>query len=314
MSIIGILDSASPNTRGEEMDAFYDGLASTGRNGQNTSVLHTWADNDYSQLDALADQLIANNVAVIVAAGGPVSAIVAQNKTSTIPIVFTTITNPGPAPDGSDLVQNLSAPEGNVTGTFGHTTDLDHVRLAGLAVLADPGPIGILCNPKRPFPRNENPIAQENAYKAMVAALNRTAIVVNASTNADIEGAFNQFKGSNVKGLLVSADAIFNSRRQAVLALADRLEVPAMYQWRAYVADGGLMSYGPTKTDGYHNAGEYAGRILNGEPIASLPVRESTMRDFFVSSQAAARMRMNPKSSVFRDAATALGVTTITEI
>lgn len=81
-----------------------------------------------------------------------------------------------------------------------------------------------------------------------------------------------------------------------------------MFQWRAYAADGGLMAFGPDKNEGYRNAGEYAGRILNGEPVASLPVKEALARDLFVSSQTAARMNMDPKSQLFLDVASALGI------
>ena len=182
MAIIGFLDStSSPNARAEEMNAFYEGLALTGRNGSNTMMLHAWADFDYDQLPALAQQLIDANVGVIVASGGPVSAIAAQNKTTTIPIVFTTITDP--------VASGLVTPGGNVTGTHGFTTDLDPVRMAGLHAIAAPGPIGVLCNPDRPFPRDPNPAAQATSYENMATALGRTAIVVDASTTAEIAAA-----------------------------------------------------------------------------------------------------------------------------
>ena len=299
MAIIGFLDStSSPNARAEEMNAFYEGLALTGRNGSNTMMLHAWADFDYDQLPALAQQLIDANVGVIVASGGPVSAIAAQNKTTTIPIVFTTITDP--------VASGLVTPGGNVTGTHGFTTDLDPVRMAGLHAIAAPGPIGVLCNPDRPFPRDPNPAAQATSYENMATALGRTAIVVDASTTAEIAAAASQF--GSITGLLVSANSLFNSHRQAVVALADSLGVPAMFQWRSYAANGGLMAFGPDKNEGYRNAGEYAGRLLNGEPIANLPVREALARELFVSSQTAARMNMDPKSQLFLDVASALGI------
>jgi hypothetical protein len=163
MKTIGILDSTLMGGRDEEMRAFYNGLAGTGRNGSNTSVCHKWADNDYTQLGPLAQQLIDLNVSVIVAAGGPASAIAAQVKTTTIPIVFTTITDPRP----SGLVRNLDTPEANVTGTFGHTTDLDDERmsspnqdqLASFAIPSDlfhgipiPLPSGSRIEPRRTRP------------------------------------------------------------------------------------------------------------------------------------------------------------------
>lgn len=303
---IGILDSASPFGRGEEMDAFYNGLTSIGVDPENTRVIHAWADNDYTRLPDLAEELANNaDVKVIVAAGGPASAIAAQIKTqdNEKPVVFTTITDPRPAL----LVQNLDRPEKNVTGTYGHTTETEDQRLLGLSILAAPGAIGVLANPQRPFPRDPNPVAQQRAYEGMAAAVRRAAIVVNASTDTEIDNAFDQLNG-RITGLLVTADALFNSRRYRVLALAERLAVPAMYQWRAYVADGGLMSFGPRKTDGYRIAGEYAARVINGALPENLPVRQTTTPDLFVSTRAAHRLKLDPQDLPFRQMADWLGI------
>ena len=96
MQVIGILDSASPELRGEELTAFHHGLADAGVDGENTMILYSWANNDYGRLPALARELVASKVAVIVAVGGPVSALAAKAETeeSQTPVVFTTVTNP----------------------------------------------------------------------------------------------------------------------------------------------------------------------------------------------------------------------------
>ena len=89
--------------------------------------------------------------------------------------------------------------------------------------------------------------------------------------------------------MLVTADPYFNSRRDNVIALADELAVPAIYQWPGFVEAGGLMSFGPSKAEGYRNAGEYAAHILNGQSPMNLPVRQTTDFELVINAAAAER-------------------------
>ncbi|MCC6889361.1 MAG: ABC transporter substrate-binding protein [Hyphomicrobiales bacterium] len=310
MPIIAILDSASPRGRGPELDAFYDGLGKAGVSGQHTTILYGWADNDYKRLVGLAQSFAGNEeVKVIVAAGGPVSAIAARNATSTKPIVFTTITNPA----GSGLVKSLHAPD-NVTGTWGYTTELDEKRLQALATIARPGAIGILANPNRPYPTNPDPAQQQSDLEAKAAAVGRSAIVCNVTDDREIENAFTASNGQ-VAGLVAAADPFFNSRREQVIALANRLGVPAIYQWRGFVESGGLMSYGPSKLEGYRNAGELAGQILNGADPKNLPVRETKVFELVVNGALAQqRGLVDPAAASFAAMVAALGNPKVTVI
>ena len=289
MATIGFLDSASPISRGDELDAFFEGLASAGVTGQEAMILYAWANNDYSLLPTLAQQLIDSNVDVIIAAGGPVSALAAKNATTTKPIVFTTVTDPV----ASGLVQSLNAPGGNLTGSWGHTTELDEPRLRALCDLTGTGAIGILANPNRPFPTSANALLQRNDINAKGAKFQRPLVIVEAKNDSEIDAALTTLNGQ-IAGLLVTADPFFNSRRERVINLAANLGVPAIYQWSGFVADGGLMSYGPRKEDGYFNAGELAGQIINGAQPASLPVRSTNSFRLVINDATAADLNLNP--------------------
>jgi putative ABC transport system substrate-binding protein len=312
MDVIGILDSASPESRGDELEAFFDGLASAGVTGQDAMILYAWANNNYPQLSGLAQQLIDNNdVRVIVAAGGPVSALAVRSLTTTKPIVFTTITNP----ITSQLVLDLNAPGGNATGTWGHTTELDPVRLKALCDLTPGGgPIGILTNPNRPHPISANAPVQKGGLESKASDFGRSAIVVDAENDSQIDGAFATFNGA-IAGLLVTADPFFNNRRERVIELAANLGVPAIYQWSGFVEDGGLMSYGPSKEEGYFNAGEMAGDILkNGAQPATLPVRQTNAFALVINDDTAATVGVNLSGPAFRQMVANLGVTDIRHI
>lgn len=308
--IIAILDSATPESRGEELDAFFKGLASVGVDGQDTRVLYAWANNDYSRLPALAQELISNNdVKVIVAAGGPVSAIEAAKLTSTKPIIFTTVTNP----IASGLALDMNVPGKNLTGTFGHTTELDATRLRAICDLTGTGTIGILANPNRPHPTSANPFSQKTGLEAKALALGRTAIVLDVGNDSQLAGAAAALNG--ISGLVVTADPFFNSRRTQVVALAASLGVPAIYQWSGFVTAGGLMSYGPSKSEGYFNAGEFAGRIVKqGAQPTNLPVRETNSFALVINDAIASSLNLNTSGSAFTQMVANLGVTNITHI
>jgi putative ABC transport system substrate-binding protein len=192
---------------------------------------------------------------VIVAAGGPISAVRARHRTTTIPIVFTTVAEP----IKYGLVDSLPNTTTNATGTAGLTTELDQKRLELLKELLPnliSGTVGVLVNPNRP--RGD---VQWQALSDAATAMRLTlAPPAKAGTESDLNAAFRQLRG--VTALLVTADPFFNSRRKKVLDHAKQLAVPAIYQWREFAEEGGLMSYGTSIVDAYELAGNYVGRIL----------------------------------------------------
>jgi len=281
LPVVGFLTSGSMASLNKEWAAgFRRGLAESGYvEGQTVTIEYRAADDRYDRLPALAAELVRNNVGVIVAAGGPVSALAAKKATDTIPIVFTTIADPVK----SGLVASLNRPGGNATGMAGLTSELDVKRLE-LLLQIKPGArvIGVLVNPNRPGVDTNSMELEAAAYK-----MGLRVIFQNGGPDHPVDAAFEKLAGQKIDALVVTADPFFNFRRPQVVALAARHAIPAIYQWREFVADGGLMSYGPSIGDAYHQAGVYAGRILKGAKPADLPVTQPTRFELVINQKTA---------------------------
>jgi putative ABC transport system substrate-binding protein len=280
MPVIGILNSASAGAQGAQYAAFHRGLKEAGYvEGQNVTIEYRWADNHYDRLPALAADLVGRRVAVLVAAGGPVAALAAKSATATIPIVFTTVSDP----IKSGLVTSLNRPGGNVTGTAGLTSELDAKRLELLhQIKPAAGAIGALVNPNRP--------GLEDQLKDLRAAADKMKLkleVQEAGTERDVDTAFETLARQRVDALLVTADPFFNSQRARLVALAAHHAIPTIYQWREFVAADGLMSYGPSIADAYHQTGIYVGRILKGAKTTDLPVMQPTKFELVINLKTA---------------------------
>jgi putative ABC transport system substrate-binding protein len=278
--VIGVLNSSTIGLRAEQAAAFQEGLRQTGfAEGQNLTIEYRWANNQYDRLPQLAAELIERKVSVIVAAGGPVSALAAKKVTTTIPIVFTTIADPVKY----GLVASLNRPGGNVTGNAGLTSELDPKRLELLHQLKPTaGAIGVLINPHRPNVEN-----QMKDVRAGAKAIGRELVVLSPGSVAEIDAAFETLARRKVDALLVTADPFFSSRRSQIVALASRHAIPAIYQWREFPAAGGLVSYGPSITDAYVQTGVFVGRILKGAQPAELPVMVPNRFEFVINLKTA---------------------------
>jgi putative ABC transport system substrate-binding protein len=293
--VIGFLSTASPSARGsEQLAAFHNGLRDAGyAEGRNVSIEYRWANDDYTLLRTLAADLVKLRVDLIVAAGGHVSAIAAHDSTKQIPIVFTTVTDP--VKDG--LVVSLNRPGGNATGTAGLTSELDAKRLQYLTKIK-PGAtaIGVLVNPDRPGLQS-----QEMELEAIADKMRLKLEVVAAKTDNQIESAFQTFVTRHVDAVLVTADPLFINRRSQVLTLVERYSLPAIYQWREFVTAGGLMSYGPSITEAYHQAGIDAGHILKGAKPADIPVVQPALFYLVINLKAAKRLGLELSPELLPD-------------
>lgn len=279
--VVGLLTSGSKNALNKQwVEAVHRGLGEVGYvDGQNVTIDYRAADDHYDRLPALAAEFVRNRVAVIIAAGGPVSALAAKKASDTIPIVFTTIADPVK----SGLVDGLSKPGGNATGTAGLTSELDAKRLELLyQIKPSARVIGVLINPNRPGVE-----ANSKELQAAAEAIGRKLVFQNAGPEHPIDAAFASLAEQKVDALVVTADPFFNFRRPQVVALAARYAMPAIYQWREFVTDGGLMSYGPSIADAYHQAGVYAGRIIKGARPADLPVIQPTRFELVINQKTA---------------------------
>src|SRR5262249_44923319 len=174
-----------------------------------------------------------------------------------------------PVRDG--LVASLGRPGGNATGVAMLTADLTAKRLELLHELLPDVLVAVLVNPS-------NATAAAIQRKELEAA-SRTAgvqvLVVNASTERDIDLAFTAFVQQHIGALLVAADQFFFFRRDQIVTLAAHYRLPGIYEWRDFVEAGGLMSYGTSPSGAYRRAGTYVGRILQGEKAAELSVQQS---------------------------------------
>jgi putative tryptophan/tyrosine transport system substrate-binding protein len=279
--VVGFLTSGSIRSLNKDwLAAFRHGLGESGYvDGENVKIDFRGADDQYDRLDGLAAEFVRNQVAAIVAAGGPVSALAAKRVTKTIPIVFTTISDPVK----SGLVDGLAHPGGNATGTAGLTSELDRKRLELISQIKPSARVvGVLVNPRRP-----GVDANLRDIRDAAELLGVQVIFQNAGPEDPLDAAFERFAERRVDALVVTADPFFNFRRAQVIALATRYAMPAIYQWREFVADGGLMSYGPSITDAYHQTGVYIGRILKGTRPEDLPVMVPTRFELVINRRTA---------------------------
>jgi putative ABC transport system substrate-binding protein len=233
--------------------------------GQNVAVEYRWAGNQYDRLPALAADLVLRRVAVIVAIGNE-AARPAKAATTTIPIFFVI----GGDPVAMGLVASLNRPGANVTGHANLTVELNPKRLQLLRELTPNAALfGVLVDPG--YPGIQSAIAD---LQAAARTLGLQLIIVNARTDSDLETAFATFSQQRVGAVLVGNGAFFNRRVEQLAAVAARHSLPTIYGFREYALAGGLMSYGSSLGDAYHQAGIYAGRILKGEKPADLPVQQ----------------------------------------
>jgi putative ABC transport system substrate-binding protein len=288
--VIGYLNSASPGPAAPYMAAFRQGLTETGWvEGQNVAIEYRWAEGRYDRLPVLAADLVGRKVDVIVASGGDVSAFAAKNATSTIPIVFisTDAVERG-------LVASLARPGGNLTGVSLFLVELVSKRLELLSELVPQARvIALLVNPNTP--------SAERTVQDLQTAARAKGLqlpILNASTESEIDAAFASLGPLQADALVLGPDPFFTTRREQLVALAARYAIPAIYQWRGFAEVGGLVSYGSSLTVATRQVGVYAGRILNGEEPADLPVQRPTRFELVVNLKTAQALGLTVPPSI----------------
>jgi putative ABC transport system substrate-binding protein len=290
MPVVGFINSSSPEGYAPWLAAFRRGLNEAGYvEGHNVAVEYRWGEGQYDRLPALAADLVRRQVTVIAATSTP-AALAVKAATTTIPIVFTTASDPMQL----GLVAGLARPGGNVTGVTMLGIEVGPKRLE-LAHQLVPTAISIalLVNPT-------NPIAKTLSTDLQAAArtLGLQLHVLHASTERDIDGAFATLAQLRAGVLVIGSDVFFNSRSEQLGALTLRYAVPTIYQYREFAAAGGLISYGGSLADSYRQAGVYTGRILKGAKPADLPVQQSTKAELIINLKTAKALGLTVSPSL----------------
>ena len=290
LPLVGLLRSTPAVPFRHLVEALRDGLNDEGFvEDRNVKIVQRWADNDLDRLPTLAADLVRSRVSVIIGNVGAVEA--ARAATQTIPIVFVT----GEDPVKSGLVASLNRPESNLTGvTFFAGAQLDEKRLELLRDLIPAATvIGVLGDPSyRGF---------EAKLPGLVSAsgvLGRQIVVTRATSVPDLEPAFATLIQSGAKALMLSGSPFFTSQRRTIIALAARHAIPAIYDLREYVVDGGLLSYSASFTGAYHQAGVYAGKILKGAKPSELPVLQPTKFELAINLRTAKALGLDVPPSI----------------
>ena len=277
--VVGFLRSTPAAPFAHLLAALRQGLSDEGFvEGHNVAIEQRHADNQLERLPVLAADLVRANAAVII---GNVTAINAvRAATTTIPIVFVT----GADPVRSGLVASLNRPESNLTGvTFYGGSQLNTKQLELLLSLISKAAVLAVVGDAN-YPEFE---AGLPAIEAASRALGRQILVVKVSSEHEFEAAFAKMMQAGAGALLVSGSPFFTSLRRALVTLAARHAIPAIYDQRDFVADGGLISYSASFTDAYRQGGAYVGKILKGAKPSDLPVLQPTKFDLVINLKTA---------------------------
>jgi putative tryptophan/tyrosine transport system substrate-binding protein len=275
--VIGYLRSTSINDFAHLTTGFRQGLKEAGFvEGENVVIEYRSAEDRTDRLPVLAAELASRRVSAIVANTRAILA--AKAATATIPIVFTT----GSDPVNAGFVANLNRPGGNVTGVVFLATVLGAKRLellrqlvpkaTTIAALVNTGTVGS---------------SERRDLVAAAQAMGLKLIDADVNSDPEIEAAFATFVQGGAGALMVGSGAFLSSKRLRIVALAARHALPATYPWREAVEGGGLMSYGPSQVDAHRQAGIYVGRILKGEKAGDLPVVQSSKFEFVINLKTA---------------------------
>ncbi len=259
--------------------------------GRNLVTIHRWADGQLNRLPALAAELAASKIDVMIALGPATWA--ARQTTATIPIVTTFSGDPV----GMGLVSNLARPGGNVTGFSYMSTDLAAKRLELLRqIYSAHSNFAALYNPGEPSTKLE--LEQtEAAARSIGVKLQR----LTASQPSELEQAFAAAVQERAGGVIVFTHGFAEFYRRNIIETAARHRMPTMYGWRDFVVEGGLMSYGPNVLTMVKTAASYVDRIIKGEKPGDLPMQQPTRLELVVNLKTAKAFALElPQSLIVR--------------
>ena len=289
---IGFLGSGGPVDHAPRVDVFRQGLRDLGYvEGRTATIEYRLAEGKMERLPALAAELVALKVDVIVASGTP-TALAAKNATTTIPIVFATSGDPV-----GTLVASIARPGGNITGLslVGPELVARQLQLLKEAV-PKASRVAVLANPDNPYT-----LTMVKEVETAARSLRVRTHFVESRGGVATDAAFDAMAKERSNALLVLFDPILTGQRTRITELANKHRLPSMYPHREYAEVGGLMAYGASLTDLYRRAATYVDKILKGARPADLPVEQPTKFELVVNLKTARSLGLTiPPSLLLR--------------
>jgi putative ABC transport system substrate-binding protein len=275
--VVGFFRSTPAALFSRLLDQFREGLKEAGFvEGQNVSIDQRWADNQLDRLPEIAADLVRREVKVIVSNGPAVES--AKAATSTIPIVFVI----GEDPVARGLVASLNRPSGNLTGVTFFASQLGAKRMELLHELVPKAStVGLLVD------GNFTAVHELAEAETAARSIGLQVLVVKLEHERNLDAAFAKIVQAGAGALFVSGSPLFTSQRHALIALAARHAIPAIYDLRDFVDAGGLISSAASIGGADRQAGVYAGRILAGAKPSELPVQQPTKFELAINLKTA---------------------------
>jgi putative ABC transport system substrate-binding protein len=272
-------------------EGFRRGLREVGYvEGQNVVIVYRSAEGRFDRLPGLAAELVGENVDVIVAQVTQAS-LAAKNATRTIPIVMLGVGDPV----GAGLIQSISRPGGNITGTSGVAVAVVGKSLQLLTeVVPRVSRVAVLWNPA-------NSVFQTQLLRETEAAARTLRVelrLVKARSPGELDSTLRAMSGQDAEAILILSDPVFATHRVRIVELVAKTHLPAMYGIREAAEAGGLMSYGPDYVELGRRGATYVDRILKGAKPADLPVEQPTKFELVVNLRTAKALGLTIPPSV----------------
>jgi putative tryptophan/tyrosine transport system substrate-binding protein len=278
LPVIGFLHGGRVSDQAAYLPGFRQGLREGGLvERENVNIAYRWAENQPDRLPALATELARQGAAVIVASPNPPVIAAARAATTTTPIVFIS----GPDPVSAGLVASLNKPGGNLTGMTLISNGLDTKRLGLMRDLVPQATVVAMLLDTR---------SVSFRFDEMESAGRKVGLQIiglRVSSEGDFDAALATAVRERAGALVVAGSVFLFNYRDRLVARVAEYRLPAIYQEHEYALAGGMMSYGPSLSDSYRQAGLYAGRVLKGEKPASLPVQQPTKFELVINLKTA---------------------------
>ncbi len=272
------------------VEAFRQGVADEGLvEGETVDIAYRWADNKLDRLPAMAAALVEDKVSVIVGNSLAINAVRAQSRD--IPLVFVLAEDPIAA----GMVDNLAAPSGNITGvTFFGGGQLAAKRAELLLEIVPHAKLVAVLLDKS----YSGSVVAREGMQAVAGPRGVKVLAVEIEKPEEIDAAFQRIVEAKADALFIGGSPMQTSQRKAIIGFAAKHRLPAVYDQKDYVVDGGLMSYGASFANAYRQAGAYAARIVKGAKTSELPVHRPVTYELVINATVAKSLGLDVPEAV----------------